>query len=67
MMITLADLPGLLPPVVAAAETAGRMLSAEFARRGGPRGGGPSPFRRAARWQIWGQYARGRHGTGLII
>ena len=39
-MITLTDLPGLLPPVIAAAETAGRMLTAEFARRGGPRGGG---------------------------
>lgn len=40
MMITLADLRGLLSPVIAATETAGRMLAAEFARRGGPRGGG---------------------------
>jgi myo-inositol-1(or 4)-monophosphatase len=40
MMITLTDLPGLLSPVIAAAETAGQMLAAEFARLGGPRGGG---------------------------
>jgi len=35
MMITLTDLPGLLSPAIAAAETAGQMLAAEFARRGG--------------------------------
>jgi ADP-ribosyl-[dinitrogen reductase] hydrolase len=40
MMITLTDLPGLLSPVIGAAETAGQMLAAEFARRGGPRAGG---------------------------
>jgi len=39
-MTTLADLPRLLPPVIAMAESAGRLLAAEFARPGGPRGGG---------------------------
>jgi hypothetical protein len=34
------DLPRLLPAVVAAAEAAGRLLAAEFARPGGPRGAG---------------------------
>jgi fructose-1,6-bisphosphatase/inositol monophosphatase family enzyme len=35
-----ADLRTLLPAVVAAAEAAGRLLAAEFARPGGPRGEG---------------------------
>lgn len=39
-MTTLADLPRLLPPVIAMAEGAGRLLAAEFARPGGPRGAG---------------------------
>ena len=39
-MTTLADLPGLLPPVIAMAESAGRLLAAEFARPDGPRGAG---------------------------
>lgn len=33
-------LPTLLPDVIAAAEAAGAMIAAEFARPGGPRGGG---------------------------
>ena len=37
-MTTLADLPGLLQPVIAIAESAGRLLAAEFARPDGPRG-----------------------------
>jgi ADP-ribosylglycohydrolase/fructose-1,6-bisphosphatase/inositol monophosphatase family enzyme len=39
-MTTLADLPGLLQPVIAMAESAGRLLAAEFARPDGPRGAG---------------------------
>ncbi len=39
-MTTLADLPGLLLPVIAMAESAGRLLAAEFARPEGPRGAG---------------------------
>jgi ADP-ribosyl-[dinitrogen reductase] hydrolase len=39
-MTTLAGLPGLLQPVIAMAEAAGRLLAAEFARPDGPRGAG---------------------------
>ena len=39
-MTTHTPLPPLLPVVIAAAEEAGRLLAAEFARPDGPRGGG---------------------------
>ena len=39
-MTTQPIVPALLAPVIAAAEAAGRLLAAEFARPNGPRGGG---------------------------